>query len=381
MTLQEAQSEKKYQEATSLPLGAALIEITPSVSVRVATETDKPVWEDYVLNTPQASFFHRWGYAEAISSGYGREVIRLVAISGNRIVGVAAFVWVDGLFAAKAMISLGFSVGGGVVANSAETGEALSAEADRIARGRGAAYLEIRETPHSQGAVSFDGWEEKSGAYEYFQHTYPIDPAERLLSIRRRRRAEIRKAIAAADSGAMRFNVSNDMQAFYAVYKRTAQLHGTPIFHFRFLEALERELGEDVEVSCVESAQGPLAVLLSFYHGGSVAPYYVGGVQSARAQRAFDYLYWMQLDHAIATRGAATLDFGRSKGGAAHCAYKRTWGMTGTPLTYRYKLYSTQSVPSVSPANPKYALAIKLWKRLPHAAADALGPRLSRYFG
>jgi hypothetical protein len=52
-----------------------------------------------------------------------------------------------------------------------------------------------------------------------------------------------------------------------------------------------------------------------------------------------------------------------------------------TPLAYEYWLYRRDSIPENNPLNPKYRVLMALWKRLPIAVANALGPHLVKGLG
>lgn len=80
-------------------------------------------------------------------------------------------------------------------------------------------------------------------------------------------------------------------------------------------------------------------------------------------------------------RGSRVFDFGRSKVGTGLFAYKQHWGFEATPLHYQYQLFGQSQMPQNPPANPRYGLSIRIWRRLPLGLATRLGPLLSRSLG
>jgi hypothetical protein len=52
-----------------------------------------------------------------------------------------------------------------------------------------------------------------------------------------------------------------------------------------------------------------------------------------------------------------------------------------TPLEYEFRLLKGRSIPQNSLLNPKYRAMIALWNRLPHAAANVIGPHIVRSLG
>jgi hypothetical protein len=71
-------------------------------------------------------------------------------------------------------------------------------------------------------------------------------------------------------------------------------------------------------------------------------------------------------------------DFGRSTPNEGTYKFKAQWAAEPVPLHWEYPLLPGNIVPNVTPANPKFRLAIELWKKLPLAIANRLGPRIVR---
>jgi len=75
-------------------------------------------------------------------------------------------------------------------------------------------------------------------------------------------------------------------------------------------------------------------------------------------------------------RGYRRFDFGRSKAATGAFAFKKNWGFEPQWLEYEYHLRAGCSLPDKNPLNPKYALLIEAWKRLPLPLANLIGPFL-----
>ena len=80
-------------------------------------------------------------------------------------------------------------------------------------------------------------------------------------------------------------------------------------------------------------------------------------------------------------RGYRLFDFGRSKLGTGAWDFKKNWGFTPQPLPYAYQLVRATALPEVNPLNPRYALCIRAWRRLPLPLANLLGPHIVRQLG
>ena len=109
-------------------------------------------------------------------------------------------------------------------------------------------------------------------------------------------------------------------------------------------------------------------------------PYWGGGIWEARRLRANDRNYYELMNHAR-RRGCDRFDFGRSKAGSGHAAFKRNWGFEGVPLSYSSWTAPGAEARDADPMSSKHASRIALWKRLPLAVTNRIGPYISRGLG
>lgn len=82
-----------------------------------------------------------------------------------------------------------------------------------------------------------------------------------------------------------------------------------------------------------------------------------------------------------AERGVEIFDFGRNKKGSGPFRHKSLWGYTPEPLPHEYYLIRAKAVPDLNPSNPKFKIAIGVWKHLPVWLARHIGPWISPYLG
>ena len=129
----------------------------------------------------------------------------------------------------------------------------------------------------------------------------------------------------------------------------------------------------------VQGGGRPLAasVTLSFREGVEVP--WAGGLRRYRHLAGVMLLYWSMLCHAQ-EQGATRFDFGRGTPGSGSFRFKTQWGGTREVLPWYYVSASAEQAPSaLSTDNPRYALAIRLWQRLPVSVARTLGAQLARW--
>ena len=102
------------------------------------------------------------------------------------------------------------------------------------------------------------------------------------------------------------------------------------------------------------------------------------GKQSETAShQGNEFLYWNAIKWASSS-GARELDLGRCSVDSGTYRFKMQWNPEVRPLFWYYWLASGTALPDLNPSNPKYALAIRCWKRMPVAVANRLGPWIVR---
>jgi FemAB-related protein (PEP-CTERM system-associated) len=342
------------------------VERLPAQDARAAA-----AWDAFVLACPQATFFHRAGWQRLLNEVFRHDTYYLLARNDGRITGVLPLAHVNSLLFGNALTSIPFAAYAGVAADDDASAAALEAEAERIARQLGVQHLEYRHM-----ARRHDDWPEQD-LYVTFRKEILVDEEANMLAIPRKQRAMVRKGI----KNGLRAEVDPSVDRFFQLYADNVHRHGTPALSKRYFEELQREFGTDCEVLTVTGPDGRLlSSVLSFYFRDEVLPYYAGDDEAARDLAANDFKYWELMRRACA-KGLKIFDYGRSKQGTGPYAFKKNWGFEPQGLHYEYRLFKRDVVPQNNPANPKYQLMIKTWRKLPIGFANWLGPFVVRNLG
>jgi FemAB-related protein (PEP-CTERM system-associated) len=329
----------------------------------------------YVRAHPQGTPFHLPAWLNGVAKGTGHRAHWLVAERGGAVVGVLPLTAVTSMLFGKALVSSGFAVGGGVLADDDMAEAALVEAGWALARRGKFPSLELRGGPMPQG----EGWTHKLDSYAGFVRPIAKDDEAELKAIPRKQRAEVRKAL---DAG-MTVTIGrgrDDARAHYAVYAESVRNLGTPVFPKALFAAVLDAFGEDADILTVHHDGRPVASVLSLYHNGTVMPYWGGGTFGARALRANELMYFSLMRHAR-ERGCTAFDFGRSKPGTGAFAYKKNWGFDPQPLGYAVRTADGEAPREVNPLNPKYQAKIRMWQKLPLWLANRLGPPIARGLG
>lgn len=216
-------------------------------------------------------------------------------------------------------------------------------------------------------------WPCNKETYVTFRKEIAATPEKALLTIPRKQRAMVRKGMKRGLEG----RIDTDVKQFYPLYAESVRNLGTPVLSKKYFECLKSVFAGSSEVLTVTRDGQPLASVLSFFFRDEVLPYYGGGCAAARDHAANDFMYWEVMRRACEA-GIRTYDFGRSKVGTGAFAFKKHWGFEPEPLYYEHALLRLEEIPEINPLNPKYALMVATWKRLPLLVANTLGPLVAR---
>ena len=349
-----------------------------AVSLRVADlgdEIERARIGAYVHDHREGTPFHLPAWSVGVARGCGQKSHYLIAEGPNgQIVGAMPLTECHSPLFGRALVSAGFGVGGGILADNPRTGSLLAQAAWNLAGRLSCPVMEVRGGP-----LPGPEWQVDSSRYLGFARDLAADDEAELLAIPRKQRAEVRKGLE-ADLEIVTGCNAEDVNAHYAVYAESVRNLGTPVFPKRLFTEVLREFGKAADVLIVRSGGVAVASVLSLYWNGTVYPYWGGGTAAARRLRANDRMYFELMRHARA-RGCTRFDFGRSKTGSGPAAFKKNWGFEPTPLTYYERIAEGASARDASPVNPKYKLQVALWSKLPLAVANRIGPFIAKGLG
>lgn len=345
------------------------------VAIRPAQHDDDARITRFVEAQADGTPFHLPAWSRAVALGCGQRAHYLLAEQADgSLAGVLPLTLVRSPLFGAALVSSGFGVGGGVLADHPATARALADAAWRFAEEQGVASLELRGGPCPDDALHTD-----DASYLGFVRPLAADDEAQLAAIPRKQRAEVRRSFA-NDLTIATGTSPADRVAHYRVYAESVHNLGTPVFPRKLFAAVLDAFGDAADILTVGREGRALASVLSLYWRGTVYPYWGGGTAEARTWRANDAMYYALMNHARA-KGCTHFDFGRSKVGTGAAAFKRNWGFEGAPLAYHTRTADGAAPRKVNPLDPRYARKIALWKRLPLPVATLIGPFIARGLG
>jgi FemAB-related protein (PEP-CTERM system-associated) len=327
----------------------------------------------FVQDHPDGTIFHRPQWSRAVARGCGQRAHYLIVERQGALIGCLPLVDVRSALFGRALVSVGFGTGGGLLTAAEGVAESLAEAGWALAQRLGCPSLELR------GGRLPEGWAAQQGTHASFDRELPADVDTLLRSIPKKQRAEVMRARRLG----LETSAGNDRRhrdVHFHCYAESMRNLGTPIFPRTLFEAMLDEFGTEADVVVAWNDERPLAAFLNFYFKGACFAYWGGGGTEARSWRANDLLYFDVMARAIA-RGCTRADIGRSKVGSGTWQRKRIWGFDETPLVYGVRTADGAKPREVNPLNPRYRMQIAAWQRLPLWLANRAGPLIARGLG
>ena len=341
------------------------------LSIRRYADSDRERWDKFVRGEPVASFFHLSGWMRVIERTFGYRCCALYAERNGEITGVLPLFQVKNWILGRCLISTPLAVYGGIASSDEETYLALLDHAKAMAHEQQVQYLELR---NHTGKIE-PGFH-ANPRYVTFRCELSDEPDANLKRLPRDTRYMIRKAQKAGLTVRHGTELSKE---FYDLMALSLRRHGTPMFPESLFMGLIEELPGQIDVLIVYANEKPVSGVFTFMFGDTVLPYYAGASPEAPKLAANNLMYW-ELMRWAAEKGFRRFDFGRSKTGTGAYSFKTQWNMTPFPLPYQVLLVRKKTAPDFSPANPRFAKAVKLWSHLPLWFTKHAGPHVVRWF-
>ena len=343
----------------------------PTKKIRIGRLNDSESdikWDKYVEWSSHATFFHLSGWKRVLEKTFGYEAHYLYADDHEKICGVLPLMRVRSLLSGTALISLPFSVYGGIAADDEEVEDLLLEEAKHVALENNANYLELRNK------TARDGMPTKN-LYWTFIKELPVAARECLAMLPRKARAAARKG---GNSGLEAISGQNLVKEFFDIYAISVRNLGSPVFSKDYLENLIEEFPDNIMVLVVRHDGQPIAAVFTLLYKDTVSPYYSGSLPQYFSLQPNNFMYLKLMEFAV-ENGYRYFDFGRSKKGTGAFDFKKNQGFDPQPLYYQYVLNGTSEIPDASPLNPKVRAMVEVWKRLPVPITKLIGPQVIRF--
>jgi len=165
---------------------------------------------------------------------------------------------------------------------------------------------------------------------------------------------------------------------FYSVFSEKMRDLGTPVYAKSMFKDLLQRFPGNTEIIIIRVHERPAAAAFLISNDGRMEVPWASTREEFNRISINMYLYWEILSHAIRS-GIKIFDFGRSTIDSGTFRFKKQWGAKPQQLQWHYWLSGGGDLPGLSPDNPKFALAVRTWRKLPLPMANLLGPHIVKH--
>lgn len=341
------------------------------VSVHLLEDGESDRWDAFVGGHSQASTYHLSGWRRLIARVFGHECYYWFAEDHNRrIVGVLPTVRLRSRLFGDFIASMPYFTYGGALASNDLIAKLLMDNACEHARSLGVAHIEFRDLQTRPGI-------EHVRTDKVTMHLpLPTKADELWLSLSSERRNRIKKP---QKSGARTEIGGRELLSeFYKVFSRNMRDLGTPVYGRTFFERMLDEFPKLITVVVTRFEGRPVAAAILMHHPESMEVPWVSSISDLNRMSFNVLLYWECLNFAIES-GKKVFDFGRSSVGSGTHTFKKRWGAKEKQLYWHYWLRDGEKMPNLTPNNPKYRAAVRVWQKLPLFVTNALGPAIVKH--
>ncbi|MDP7396749.1 MAG: FemAB family PEP-CTERM system-associated protein [Lentisphaeria bacterium] len=333
-----------------------------------ATNEHAAAWDEFVLNAPGATFYHQYKWKTALELAYRVRTHYCIAMQGRQVRGVLPLAEVRSLSGRQALVSTPYANYGGILADDDEIEAALLAHGRSLIEKVQARRLELKSLLRAEHA-------ELAELLEYFSLVMKLDPDPEVVwkgELNAKVRNQVRKA---EKSGVTVETGVRHFRSFIDILRLNLRDHGTPTHAVRWHMALSELFGDQMEVSTAFVDGQPVAGVWLFFFRDTAIAHCGASCREHLRLCPNNLAYWNAIKLAC-ERGCRHFDFARSRRTAGTFHFKKQWGATPRQIYYQYFLRPGEEVPDMNPDDPKYKLAVTMWRHLPLGVANWLGPIL-----
>jgi FemAB-related protein (PEP-CTERM system-associated) len=338
------------------------------VRVESVTANAAVDWDEFVASRSGAALYHRYGWRRLFGEVFRRDTHYLLARdSAGAARGVLPLARLRSKIFGDFLVSLPYFNYGGILADGPEAHMALQAACADLGRELGVQHVELR---HRDDSLA--DWQSRRDKV-----TMLLPLPDTVEALRKRLGSKLRAQIKRPErEGAVaQLGGAELLGEFHRVVAHNMRDLGTPSYPLRFFESVLRICGDAARIAIVRIGGRAVAAGMVLRHGRTLEIPWASSLREANRAGVNMLLYATVIEHAVAT-GVAVFDFGRCTVDSGTFKFKRQWGAEPQQLFWHYWLARGGELPQLNPQNPKYALAVATWRRLPVPVASWLGGRI-----
>ncbi len=350
------------------------------MNIRLATDTDKERWNNYVIKHQHAHPYFLYDWGAAVKAGYGHRCYYLLAEEDKSIVGILPLIHMKLPLLSNQLISLPFSDLGGPLANNQEVVLSLTNEAFKTAKQLGAKVLELRTREVKVDPTLLNSTCQIKSDKASMLLQLPTGSQKLWESFKSKLRSQIRKA--EKNSLTFEWGDLSRLNEFYNVFSKNMRDLGSPVHSKKWFHSVLHAYGANAKIGLVFKEKVPAGCGIILTAGKKACIPWASTVRELNRFSPNMLLYWKFMEH-LADNDYEEFDFGRSTPNEGTYKFKAQWGASPRQLHWHcYNLKNSLNKKAKSQAvNPKGKRQVleNIWRQLPVPIANIVGPTLRKH--
>ena len=344
------------------------MEANISIAVNELNDSQASSCSKFVEVHETSSIYHLPAWCELIRKVFGHRFYYVYADSTEKqITGVLPLVRLTSRLFGDYLVSMPFFNYGGAVGVNEQIEQSLMQRAVDLGKSLGVSHIEFRGDKVKQG-----DWNVRTDKVNMLLDL-PAEEEVLWKALGAKRRSQINRPL--REGVDVQIGGLELLDKFYEVFARNMRDLGTPVYGKEFFAEILKVFPNYSTIVLVQLKGKPAGAAFLIGFRGFLEIPWASTVSDYNKFGINMFMYWEVLKFAI-TKGYKTFDFGRSTIDSGTYRFKKQWGAEPKQLYWHYWLRDGQSMPQLTPSNPKYQLAIKTWQRLPLFVANWIGPKI-----
>ena len=338
-------------------------------SIENCSQQEAEQWDQYLENHPEANFYQRYGWKEINEKNFGHECFYQAVKQDGKLIGVFPVVFIKSRIFGKILCSMPFVNFGGICSDSDSITDLLLKESEQLSKRCQANYLEIRSIKKYS--------DELPGSLHKISMTIDLDSDPDVLwsAFKSKHRTNIRRVY--KDNVHVKQGSHELLDSFYNLLSRSWKGLGTPIYRKNYFKHILDTFPDETRIFVAYQNDTPIATAFNGYYKNTVEGMWAGALPEHRSTQVNYVLYWEMIKDAC-EKGFKHYHLGRSTVDTGAEAFKKKWNAYSKQLYWQYILSNQSDIPQLNVSNPKFEIAIKVWKQLPLPVTTSIGPLLAR---
>lgn len=326
-----------------------------------------------MANHPQATICHLSVWTDILKKSYNLKSYFLIAEQNQKICGVLPLVHIKSIIFGNHLVSLPFMSSGGIIAHSTDASITLFKKAVKLNEDLKTETIEFRNISNHSSINNILSEQNIKISTEKVRMVLKLPSSSEGLfnSFKSKLRSQIRRPI----KEGMKFVIGGSelVEDFYAVFSTNMRDLGSPVHSQEYIMEIMQSLKMMAKIGIVYSHKIPIAAGIIFLFNKKVEIPWASSLREYNKYSPNMLLYWSFLEYVV-DNGYHEFDFGRSATDEGTFRFKKQWG--ANPVGLNWYCYNTGKIDNNNnfKESPINKLMVNIWKRLPLAFANKIGP-------